>query len=123
MNDRGKSIKGSRVLVLGLAYKPDVDDVRESPSFELIEKLQALGAEVDYNDPHVPATHKMRHHDLQMQSVALTPASLETYDCVLISTHHAAYDWQLVADHAKLIVDTRNAMRDVKGRRDHIVPA
>lgn len=123
LNDRGKSIKGSRVLVLGLAYKPDVDDVRESPSFELIEKLQALGAEVDYNDPHVPATHKMRHHDLQMQSVALTPASLQTYDCVLISTHHAAYDWQLVANHASLIVDTRNALRDVKGRRDHIVPA
>ncbi|HEY2585657.1 MAG TPA: nucleotide sugar dehydrogenase [Tepidisphaeraceae bacterium] len=123
LNERGKSVKGSRVLVLGLAYKPDVDDVRESPSFELIEKLEELGAVVDYNDPHVPKTHKMRRYDLQMQSVPLTPESLAVYDCILIATHHAAYDWQMVADHAKLIVDTRNAMRNVRGRRDHIVAA
>jgi UDP-N-acetyl-D-glucosamine dehydrogenase len=109
--------------VLGLAYKPDVDDVRESPSFELIEKLEELGAHVDYNDPHVDRTHKMRHHDLHMNSVSLSPESLKSYDCVLIATHHAAYDWQMVADHAALIVDTRNALRNVKGRRDHIVPA
>ncbi|HWP39539.1 MAG TPA: UDP binding domain-containing protein, partial [Tepidisphaeraceae bacterium] len=108
---------------LGLAYKPDVDDVRESPSFELIEKLEALGAHVDYNDPHVPRTHKMRQHDLQMTSVELTPATLKEYDCVLIATNHSAYDWQLIADHAKLIVDSRNAMRNVRGRRDHIVAA
>jgi UDP-N-acetyl-D-glucosamine dehydrogenase len=123
LNEHGKAVKGSRVLVLGLAYKPNIDDVRESPSFELIEKLEDLGAHVDYNDPHVPATHKMRKHDLQMKSVELTPKSLAGYDCVLISTHHAAYDWQLVADHAKLIVDTRNAMKGVKGKRDHIVGA
>jgi UDP-N-acetyl-D-glucosamine dehydrogenase len=123
LNERAKAIKGSRILVLGLAYKPDVDDVRESPSFELIEKLSDLGASVDYNDPHVPATHKMRQHDLKMESIPLTPKSLGQYDCLLISTHHKAYDWQFVADHAKLIVDTRNAMRGVKGRRDHIVPA
>ena len=123
LNERGKSVKNARVLVLGLAYKPDVDDVRESPSLELIEKLEHLGAEVDYNDPHVPATHKMRRHDLQMESVALTPASLRGYDCVLIATHHSAYDWQLVADNAQLIVDTRNAMKNTKGRRDHIVAA
>ena len=123
LNQHGKAVKGSRVLVLGLAYKPDVDDVRESPSFELIEKLEQLGAHVDYNDPHVPQTHKMRRHDLKMESVALTPASLKSYDCVLIATHHAAYDWQMVADHAKLIVDTRNALRAVRGRRDHITAA
>ncbi|HXE54048.1 MAG TPA: nucleotide sugar dehydrogenase [Tepidisphaeraceae bacterium] len=123
LNERGKSVKGSRVLVLGLAYKPDVDDVRESPSFELIEKLEELGAKVDYNDPHVAKTHKMRHHDLQMSSVELSPQSLASYDCVLIATHHAAYDWQMVVDHAKLIVDTRNATRKAKGRRDHIVSA
>lgn len=123
MNQRGKAIQGAKVLVLGLAYKPDVDDVRESPSFELIEKLQALGASVDYNDPHVPATHKMRKHDLGMKSVPLTPEALASYDAVLIATHHAAYDWQIVADHAKLIIDTRNAMKRVKGRRDHIVSA
>jgi UDP-N-acetyl-D-glucosamine dehydrogenase len=123
LNDRGRAAKGARILVLGLAYKPDVDDVRESPSFELIEKLEALGAHVDYHDPHVPQTHKMRHHDLHMTSVEFTPKALASYDCVLVATHHAWYDWQKVADNAKLIVDTRNALRDVKGRRDHIVSA
>src|SRR6185312_7604348 len=78
MNDRAKSVKGSRILVLGLAYKPDVDDVRESPSFELIEKLIALGAHVDYHDPHVPSTHKMRHHDLKCRSIQLTREALRS---------------------------------------------
>ncbi|MBV8781080.1 MAG: nucleotide sugar dehydrogenase [Phycisphaerae bacterium] len=123
MNDRGKSIKGSQILVLGLAYKPDVDDVRESPSFELIEKLTKLGGQVDFHDPHVKTTHKMRHHDLQMKSIALTPQALARYDCVLIATHHSDYDWQMVADNAKLIVDTRNALAKIRGSRDHIVPA
>src|SRR3954470_18986396 len=121
MKERSKALKGSRILVLGLAYKPDVDDVRESPSFELIEKLEELGAHVDYHDPHVPATHKMRHHDLHMKSVELSAQSLAGYDCVLIATHHKAYDWQMVADNARLIVDTRNATKNVKGKRDHIV--
>jgi UDP-N-acetyl-D-glucosamine dehydrogenase len=123
LNQQGRAVKGSRILILGLAYKPDVDDVRESPSFELIEKLEHLGAQVDYNDPLVPQTHKMRRHDLQMHSVPLTAENLRSYDCVLISTNHSAYDWQLVADNAKLVVDTRNAMREVKGRRDHVVGA
>ena len=123
MNERGKALKGSKILVLGLAYKPDVDDVRESPSFELIEKLEHLGAEVDYHDPHVPATHKMRHHDLHMKSIQLSSEVLRGYDCVVIATHHAAYDWQMIADNAKLIVDTRNAMRNVETRRDRIVRA
>jgi UDP-N-acetyl-D-glucosamine dehydrogenase len=123
LNGHGKAVSGSKILVLGLAYKPDVDDVRESPSFELIEKLTELGADVDYNDPHVPSTHKMRHHDLRMHSVALTPETLAAYDLVLVATHHAAYDWQQVATHARLVVDTRNALAHVKGRRDHIVGA
>jgi UDP-N-acetyl-D-glucosamine dehydrogenase len=123
MNDRGRAVKGSRVLVMGLAYKPDIDDVRESPSLVLIEKLQDLGAHVDFNDPHIPATHTMRKHDLKMKSVPISPAALAGYDCVLISTHHSAYDWQMVADNAKLIVDTRNAMKGVKGSRAHIVAA
>lgn len=121
-NDRSRSIKGSRILVLGLAYKPDVDDVRESPSFVLIEKLQDLGAHVDYNDPHVARTHKMRKHDLGMQSVALTPESLASYDAVLVSTNHSVYDYPMIAKHAKLIVDTRNAMKNIE-RRDNIVGA
>src|SRR5687767_14753070 len=111
LNQHGKAVKGSRILVLGLAYKPDVDDVRESPSFELIEKLEELGAQVDYNDPHVPHTHKMRKHDLKMSSVRLAPETLASYDCVIIATNHAAYDWEMGADHAKLVVDTRNELK------------
>jgi UDP-N-acetyl-D-glucosamine dehydrogenase len=123
LNDRKKAINGSRVLVLGLAYKPDVDDVRESPALELIVKLRDLGAEVDYSDPHVPSTHKMRHYDLKMSSVELTDETLAGYDCVVVATHHAAFDWQRIADKAQLIVDTRGALREVAGDRDHIVGA
>src|SRR5690606_3760652 len=102
LNSQGKAVKGARVLVLGLAYKPDIADVRESPGFELIEKLDALGAHVDYNDPHVPQTHRMRRHDLKMHSVDLSPQAIASYDCVLIATRHKAYDWQQIADHATL---------------------
>jgi UDP-N-acetyl-D-glucosamine dehydrogenase len=124
LNARGKAVNGSKILVLGLAYKPDVDDVRESPSFELIEKLTELGAAVDYNDPHVPATHHMRKYgDLGLKSVPLSPDNLAAYDCVLIATHHKAYDWQMIADHSRLIVDTRNAMKSITGDRDHVVMA
>jgi UDP-N-acetyl-D-glucosamine dehydrogenase len=124
LNERGRAVRGSKVLVLGLAYKPDVDDVRESPSFELIDKLEDLGATVDYHDPHVPATHYMRRWgDIGKRSITLSPQALAGYDCVLVATHHKAYDWQQVADHARLIVDTRNALHGVAGRRDHIVRA
>jgi UDP-N-acetyl-D-glucosamine dehydrogenase len=109
--------------VLGLAYKPDVDDVRESPSFEIIEQLEHLGAEVDYHDPHVPATHKMRHHDLQMRSVELSPAKLAEYDCVVVATNHAAYDWATIVPHARLLVDTRGVTRNYKGDKANIVQA
>jgi UDP-N-acetyl-D-glucosamine dehydrogenase len=123
LNDRSKAVRGSRILILGLAYKPDVDDVRESPSFELIEHLEQLGADVDYHDPHVPATHKMRHHDLQMRSIELTNEALASYDCVVVATNHAAYDWQQVADHAKLLVDTRGVTRNLKGAKGNVVQA
>ncbi|MCC6424715.1 MAG: nucleotide sugar dehydrogenase [Phycisphaerales bacterium] len=123
-NQRKKAVNGGRILVLGLAYKPNVDDVRESPSFELIEQLEHLGALVDYHDPHVPATHSMRRWgNIGKKSIPLTPQSLRSYDCVLIATHHSAINWQMVADESQLIVDTRGAMRGVKGRRDHIVQA
>ena len=123
LNQYGKAVKGARLLVLGLAYKPDVDDVRESPSFEIITKLEALGAVVDYNDPHVPATHKMRRHDLGRQSVELSPAALANYDCVLIATDHSAYDWAMITKHARLLVDARGALRHLDGNDDHIFPA
>ena len=111
LNDRGRSVRNSRILILGLAYKPDIADVRESPSFELIEHLFDLGAHVDYTDPFVPRTHPMRKHDLQMESVPLTAESLSTYDAVLVSTHHSAFDYPLIAQHARLVIDTRNAFK------------
>jgi len=123
LNDRGKAVKGSRILVLGMAYKKDIDDVRESPSLELIKLLIERGAEVDYNDPHVPRTHKMRQYDLKMTSRKLTAKMLAGYDAVLISTNHSSYDYQFIADHAKLVVDTRNATASVKGGRADIVKA
>jgi len=125
LNRHGKAVNGSRVLVLGLAYKPNVDDVRESPSFELIEKLRELGAAVDYNDPHVPTMHAMRHYpDMPlMTSVELNADSLADYDCVLIATDHAAYDWAMIGEHARLIVDTRGAMRGVEVNAGKVISA
>lgn len=112
MNDRGRAVRGSKVLVLGLAYKPDIDDTRESPSFELIDLLGRLGAEVSYSDPFVPRTVPVRKHDLGMSSVELTPSNIAAFDAVLISTNHSAFDYAAIAKHAKLIIDTRNAMKD-----------
>ncbi|GAB4489884.1 MAG: UDP-N-acetyl-D-glucosamine 6-dehydrogenase [Thermodesulfovibrionales bacterium] len=109
LNQRGRSIKSARVLVLGLAYKKDIDDVRESPSLKLVTLLQKRGARVDYNDPHVPRTHTMREYDLRMASVPLSAAMLKRYDCVLIATDHSAYDYRFIVRHSRLVVDTRNA--------------
>lgn len=123
LNSKKKAINGSKILVLGLAYKKDVDDIRESPSIELIEKLQQRGAKVDYNDPHVPRTPRQREHNLGMTSKKLTQASLKSYDCVLIATDHTAYDYDWITRHSKLIVDTRNATQHVKTGRNKIVKA
>lgn len=123
LNERQKALKGSKVLVLGLAYKKDVDDIRESPSIELIELLRKKGAKVDYNDPHVPSTHRQREHDLRMKSVPITPAALKKYDCVLISTDHSIYDYDMIVKHARLVVDTRNATARVKGSKKNVVKA
>lgn len=112
LNEESKAVSGSRILVLGLAYKPNVDDTRESPSFELIEGLERLGAKVDYSDPLIPATKPKRQHDLKKSSVPLTPERLKDYDAVLISTAHDDVDWAMVADSAKLVIDTRNAMAE-----------
>ncbi len=111
LNEQGKPVKGSRILVMGLSYKPDVDDTRESPSFELIQLLEERGVDVEYSDPHIPITPRVRRHDLKMTSVDLTAENLATFDCVLVSTNHAAFDYETVAKHAKLVVDTRDAMR------------
>ncbi|MCE5279893.1 MAG: nucleotide sugar dehydrogenase [Planctomycetaceae bacterium] len=123
LNWRGKALKGSKVLVLGLAYKKDIDDVRESPSLELIELLEYRGAKVDYNDPHVPRTHKMREHDLKKTSKKLSAKMLAAYDAVVISTDHSSYDYQAIVDSAQLVIDTRNATKKVKGGKNKIVKA
>lgn len=123
LNGVKKAINGSKILILGLAYKKDVDDVRESPSLELIELLQEQGAKVDYNDPHIPRTHRMREYDLKMKSKPLTPAMLRSYDAVLIATDHSAYDYQWIVQHAKLVIDTRNATASCKTGRKKIVRA
>jgi len=122
LNERQKSLKGSKILLLGVAYKKDVDDLRESPSLKLLELLTARGAKLDYNDPYFPALHKMRHYDFsQMRSVELTPAALASYDCVLIATDHTSYDYNAIVESAKLVVDSRNATRRVAKGREKIV--
>jgi UDP-N-acetyl-D-glucosamine dehydrogenase len=113
LNQRGKSIKSSRVLVLGLAYKKDIDDTRESPSLKLIELLMQNGANVDYNDPYIPQTRKMRKYDFKKSSVTLTKETLKQYDCVVIATDHTSYDYELIVNSAALVVDTRNATRKI----------
>jgi UDP-N-acetyl-D-glucosamine dehydrogenase len=118
LNDRGKPVKGSRICILGMAYKKDVDDPRESPSFVLMDLLRMRGAVLSYNDPHVPRLPKMRHHDVpEMSSTPLTPDFLQSLDCVLVSTDHSAYDFDFISQHASLIIDTRNATRCVKDRQ------
>jgi UDP-N-acetyl-D-glucosamine dehydrogenase len=123
LNEKKKSVKGSRVLILGAAYKKDIDDVRESPTLKLIEILEEKGAKVDYNDPYIPKMPHVRKYSFEMKSVPLTPANLKKYDVVLISTDHSCYDYGMIVKHARLVVDTRNAMRDVKLRREKIVKA
>jgi UDP-N-acetyl-D-glucosamine dehydrogenase len=113
LNEQSKSIKGSKVCVLGVAYKKDVDDPRESPAFHILESLQQRGAFVSYHDPHVPALPKMRHHSIRLTNQPLTAEFLAAQDCVLIVTDHTAVDYQFVARHANLVVDTRNALDDV----------
>jgi UDP-N-acetyl-D-glucosamine dehydrogenase len=112
LNSHRKALKGSRILVLGVAYKADIDDVRESPSLDLMEILEREGARVEYSDPFVPSIH---HRGRTLRSKPLRPSTLRSADCVVISTAHRAFDYRLVARHAPLIVDSRNAL---KGRRE-----
>jgi len=124
LNERAKPVKGSKILLLGMAYKKDVDDPRESPGFELMDLLLKKGAAVSYNDPHIPKLPPMRHYPhLHMTSQALTPELLRGQDAVLIVTDHTAYDWSFVVEHAPLVVDTRNAMKGVTAHRERIVRA
>lgn len=120
LNGQRKSIKGSHVLVLGIAYKKNVDDMRESPSVEMMEMLRDKGAIISYSDPHVPKFPKMREHSFDLESVPLTAELLAKVDCVLLATDHAKFDYEFIKQHSKLIVDSRGVYLEPS---DHIVKA
>lgn len=121
LNEFAKPIRGSKICLLGVAYKKDVDDPRESPSFDLLTRLLALGAEVTYSDPHVPQLPGMRHYQLPaMESQSLTPEFLGSLDAVLIATAHSNFDYDSIVRHTSLIIDTRNATANVNENRDKI---
>jgi UDP-N-acetyl-D-glucosamine dehydrogenase len=124
LNEAGKPLKGSKICVLGMAYKKDVDDPRESPGFELMELLIKKGAVVTYNDPHIPRLPPMRHYpNLDMHSTELTPEFLASLDCALIVTDHSAFNWPWIVEHSLMVVDTRNATRGVTQNRERIYRA
>jgi UDP-N-acetyl-D-glucosamine dehydrogenase len=120
LNAAGKPLRDSRICLLGVAYKRDVDDDRESPAFALMKLLQQRGAVLTYNDPHVPRLRRSRHHDFALDSTPLTPEFLAAQDCTVIVTDHSAYDYEFIVRHAKLVVDTRNATQRVHGGRERI---
>ena len=124
LNDRGRAVRGSKVLLLGMAYKKDVDDPRESPGFELMDLLLEKGAEVEYNDPHIPSLPPMRRYPhLRRESRPLSAGYLASLDCVLIVTDHSAYDWPWIVGHSPLVVDTRGATRGVPAPPGRVVRA
>jgi UDP-N-acetyl-D-glucosamine dehydrogenase len=123
LNQDGKAVRGAKVLVIGLAYKPDIDDVRETPAAEIIRLLLEQGASVAYHDPHVPEFPAMRKYDIELCSEALDSKVVASADCILIVTDHSAVDWALIGRSARLIVDTRDAMSRVQGVRARVVKA
>jgi len=122
LNERGKPVKGSRITILGIAYKRDVDDPRESPGVELLHRLRSLGAFVSYNDPHIPALPPMRRHPrLRLASSDLTPEFLDAQDCVVIVADHSAYNWPWIVERCPLVVDTRGVTRGLDVDRERVV--
>jgi UDP-N-acetyl-D-glucosamine dehydrogenase len=121
LNDQSKPLRGSKISILGIAYKKDVDDPRESASFELLKLLDSQGAILSYSDPFVPQLPRMRHYQLpQLQSQPLSAEYLASQDCVLIATDHSAFDYEFIVSHSTLIIDTRNATKNVLANRDRI---
>ncbi len=121
LNHRRQCLQDARVLVLGVSYKKDVDDLRESPSLRIMKLLEEQGAKVDYHDPYFPRLHRMREYDFKLTSVPLTPETLSTYSAVVIATDHSSFDYDLIVRHASLVIDTRNATHAVQVNRDKIV--
>jgi UDP-N-acetyl-D-glucosamine dehydrogenase len=117
LNDIGLPIKNSKILILGLAYKRDINDLRESPSLKLIELFGDKGAKVDYNDPYIPEIPKLRSYDYRMRSVELTKENISSYDCIVVSTDHTIYDYKYILDNSNRVVDTRNAMSRFKSEK------
>jgi UDP-N-acetyl-D-glucosamine dehydrogenase len=121
LNDARKAIRGSRICILGISYKKDIDDPRESPSFVLMDLLRERGAILSYSDPFFPQLPRMRHHDVpDLANSDLTPEFLASQDCVLIATDHSNVDYELVVRNAQLVIDTRNATRNVTVDRHKI---
>ncbi len=110
LNDRGKALKGSRILMLGLAYKKNIDDTRESPAVEIMDLLQSKGAEIAYSDPHVPTFPRKRDYHFDLHSEPLTPENIARFDCLVLATDHDGFDYALLQTHAQLIVDTRGRL-------------
>jgi UDP-N-acetyl-D-glucosamine dehydrogenase len=121
LNKRNRCLQESRILVLGVAYKKDIDDLRESPSLRIIDLLQDRGAQVDYHDPYFPRLLKMRKYDFGMVAVEPTPEALASYDAVVIVTDHSSYDYAAIVRNSRLVIDTRNATKGVTEHRDRIV--
>jgi len=120
LNNTGKSLKNSKVLVLGIAYKKNVDDMRESPSVELMELIKAKGGIVAYTDPHVPVFPKMREHHFDLSSEPFNAENLASFDALVLATDHDRFDYDLIKQNAKLIIDSRGKFREPA---DHIIKA
>ncbi|HEX7407711.1 MAG TPA: nucleotide sugar dehydrogenase, partial [Candidatus Binatia bacterium] len=123
LNERQRSLKGARILVLGVAYKRDLDDTRESPALKIMDLMIKKGADVGYHDPYVPFLKRSRHYDFHLQSVPLTREEVGRWDAVVITTDHTVFDYDLVVDASSLVIDTRNATRSVTKGREKIVRA
>ena len=120
LNSNKKAIKGSRILILGITYKKNVDDMRESPAVLLMEKLRELGAEISYSDPHIPVFPKMREHQFNLSSIKLNPETITGYDCLLLATDHDKFNYKMIKEHARLIIDSRGKYSEPA---DHIIKA
>src|SRR5690554_2229378 len=110
LNDKGKAIRGSNILILGLSYKKNIDDTRESPAVEIMSLLEEKGADIAYSDPHVPDIPCKRGYSFDLQSTLLTAESIASYDCIVIATDHDAFDYELLLEHGQLIVHTRGRL-------------
>jgi len=115
LNDAGKSLKSAKILALGIAYKRDVDDMRESPSVFVMERLRSWGADVHYSDPNVPVFPKMREHHFDLASIELTPEEIAGFDAVLLLTDHSSFDYEMIKRNARILVDTRGKFRGDAG--------